>query len=280
MLNKLLTPLIRMLAPCVGRGWGDTRIGQWAFPFFWKLFGDNRDVETLEGITINLKEAGPFMSAILASTKTYEPLETRLFKSCLREGMIIADVGASLGWYSLVASKIVGNKGKIYAFEPLPSSYANLLRNIELNSYTNIVPINKAVSDGCGTAKLYLGWNNVERSSFAKVSRNFLEVETTRLDSYSDRFDVVRMDIEGAEPLALKGMKNLPKVMFLEFQPKRLKDLGFSPEEYLIHLREYYNVSVIHRRAKCVEGIAQYQQIEKSLIECNANLMCVREETK
>jgi len=280
MLRKLLTPVIRMLAPFVGKGWGNTRVGYIVFPIFWKIFGDNREVETLEGIRIDVKEAGPFMSAILASTKTYEPLETQLFKSYLKEGMIVADVGADIGWYSLIASKIVGSKGRVYAFEPLPASYENLLRNIKLNKCTNIIPIRKAVSNKEGTARLHLGWNNAEMSSLAKVGKKFVEVETTRLDSYSDKFDVIKMDIEGAEPLALDGLENMPKVLFTEFQPRRLKQLGRSPEEFLEHLKKYFDIQVLNSKTKKAKIVTQYRDIEESIIGSDTNLFCVRKETK
>ena len=280
MLKKLLTPFVRMLAPCVGRGWGNTQIGQWVFPAFWKIFGDNRDVETLEGITIDLKEAGPFMSAILASTKTYEPLETQLFKSYLKEGMIVADVGADIGWYSLVASKMVGSKGKVYAFEPLPASFENLLRNIKLNNCTNIIPIRKAISNKEGTTRLYLGWNNAEMSSLAKVSRNFTEVETTRLDFYSDKFDIVKMDIEGAEPLAFDSLGNIPKVLFTELQPRRLIQLGFSPEEFLERLQKYFDIQVLNSKTRKTKIVTQYRDVEESIVGSDTNLFCVRKEAK
>lgn len=280
MLNKLLTPFIGMLAPLVGRGWGNTRIGYIVFPIFWKLFGDNREVETLEGISIDLKGAGPFMSAILASTKTYEPLETQLFKSCLKEGMIVADIGADIGWYSLIASKMVGSKGKVYAFEPLPASYENLLRNIELNKCTNIIPVKKAISDKEGTARLYLGWNNAEMSSLAEVGRNFIEIETTRLDSYSDKFDIVKMDIEGAEPLAFDSLGNIPKALFTELQPRRLMQLGFSPEEFLERLLKYFDIRVLNSKTQKAKIVMQYRDVEESIVGSDTNLFCVRKEAK
>jgi len=270
----------RLIAPFVGKGWGGNKIVLKVFPILWKLFGNNQEIETLEGFKVSLERASPFMVAVISSTKTYEPFETGLFKSYLREGMVVADIGASLGWYSLVASKIVGNKGKIYAFEPQPSSYASLLKNIELNNCKNIVPIRKAVSNKKGIAKLHLSESNAEMSSFAKVGRDFVEVETTRLDAYSDKFDIVKMDIEGAEPLAFDSLGNIPRVLFTELQPRRLKQLGFSPEEFLERLQKYFDIQVLNSKTKKTKIVTQYRDVEESIVGSDTNLFCVRKEAK
>ena len=85
-----------------------------------------------------------------------EKYETELFKKMVQDGMVVVDIGANIGYYTLIAAKLVGNKGIVYAFEPEPSNYELLCQNIAINGYTNVVPIEKAVSKTSGKTKLYV----------------------------------------------------------------------------------------------------------------------------
>lgn len=85
----------------------------------------------------------------------WEKYKTELFKKIITQGMTVVDIGASIGYYTLIAAKLVGKTGVVYAFEPEPCNYELLIKNIELNGFTNIVPIKKAVSNRHGKAKLY-----------------------------------------------------------------------------------------------------------------------------
>ena len=70
--------------------------------------------------------------------------------------MTVVDIGANYGSYTLIASKLVGNDGRVYAFEPEPGNYDILVKNIEMNGYTNVTPIRKAVSNKQGKVRLYV----------------------------------------------------------------------------------------------------------------------------
>ena len=87
--------------------------------------------------------------------KAYEPDVTLIFKNEIKNGDIVMDVGADYGYFSLLASGLVGNDGKVYAFEPFPFAYQNLIENIKLNKFTNIIPIQKAVNKGNGKRKFF-----------------------------------------------------------------------------------------------------------------------------
>ena len=88
--------------------------------------------------------------------KIWEPLESKLFCCSISKGDIVIDIGAHIGWYSLLASRRVGKEGIVYAFEPEPISFNILVKNIKLNDITNIVPIKKALSDSSGIQLLYI----------------------------------------------------------------------------------------------------------------------------
>ena len=82
----------------------------------------------------------------LLSKGAYEPFETELFKKNLEKGEVVLDIGAHIGYYTLIAAKIVGNEGKVFAFEPAPDNYALLEKNVNANGYKNVILEQKAAS--------------------------------------------------------------------------------------------------------------------------------------
>jgi FkbM family methyltransferase len=82
--------------------------------------------------------------------------ETKFLKKIIKKGDTVIDVGANIGYYTLLFSKLVGKEGKIYAYEPLPENFKLLKKNIFINKYKNIVLINRALSNKEKNAKLYI----------------------------------------------------------------------------------------------------------------------------
>jgi len=106
-------------------------------------------------IYVNSRDKGEVTSALLGNEK-YSPFLTSIIESNLPKGGICIDVGAHIGYYTLAMARQVGSKGKIYSYEPAPSNYNLLLKNISANSYTNIVTSSKAASSEVGISKLLL----------------------------------------------------------------------------------------------------------------------------
>ncbi len=73
----------------------------------------------------------------------YEPETTDLFVSLLHEGDVVVDIGAHIGYYTLLAARTVGKDGKVFAFEPDPDNYALLVKNVEMNGYNNVTAVQK-----------------------------------------------------------------------------------------------------------------------------------------
>jgi FkbM family methyltransferase len=176
-----------------------------------------------------------------------------LIKRKIKPDMTVLDLGANIGFYTLYAAKLVGNKGKVYAFEPEPKNYQLLLRNIQINNFKNIIPIQKAVSNSNGKTQLYLDKTNLCKHSFSENNisekSGSIEVETTTLDTFFkdklefDRIDFIKIDVEGAEGLAIKGaqkiLQNKNLQILLEFWPSGQKNMGTDPFELLKCLQEY-----------------------------------------
>ncbi len=141
--------------------------------------------------------------------------ENRVCKATLRflkSGAVCADVGAHIGFFTLLMAKIVGPRGKVYAFEAFPENAALLRSNVKLNAYENTVVVeNKAVgSTSCEDVALYLGPSSFESSIMLHQDCDSITVPGISLgDYFSDveQLDFVKMDIEGAESQAIPAMR-------------------------------------------------------------------------
>jgi len=181
----------------------------------------------------------------LAFFRVYEKGETELFKRVVREGMTVVDLGANIGYYTLLAAKLVGDKGRVFAFEPTPNNFDLLVKNIEVNGYKNIVAQQKAVSNRNGTTKLFLypGDPNASNIYDSCSGRDSIMVGVTSLDSFWQSegcppIDVIKMDIEGGEMAALEGMteiisRNDNLRIMTEFFPEDLQRAGVAPLDFL-----------------------------------------------
>ena len=107
----------------------------------------------------------PFDSLKLSINKSYEEFETKLVKDIIKEGNVVVDIGANIGYFTLIFSRLVGRKGEVFAFEPEPNNFNLLKKNIEINDYKNVNLINKAVSNKSGKIELYLDDVNTGRHS-------------------------------------------------------------------------------------------------------------------
>ncbi len=128
----------------------------------------------------------------------------------IKEGDIVIDCGAYLGFFAIYAAKKAGEKGRIFAFEPDPKNYKILERNVSLSGQKNITIINKALFNKTGN----LSWNSSStRSSYKNNGPEENKVFCATLDSELERLninkvDFIKMDIEGAEIEALEGAKD------------------------------------------------------------------------
>jgi FkbM family methyltransferase len=197
----------------------------------------------IDGLTFYLNPKDGYLTQVVLSYGTYEPEETRVFRSKCRPGDTVIDVGANVGWYTIIASKFVGNNGRVIAFEPEPENFAILKRNVLANGCDNVTLEQKALSNAAGELTLYLDEANKGRhSTVLDWKGKTIKVEALRLDDYlENRFkkvDFVKIDVEGAEPMVLEGMKRAvesnPAIrLVVEFAPERWVAAGHQPEQFL-----------------------------------------------
>lgn len=179
--------------------------------------------------------------------------EVRLNKFLLRElkeGMTFFDVGSCLGYYSLLAAKLVGPKGAVHAFEPNPTLISILRGN--LGGRPNVQVVNKAVSGATGSVEFhvaplpFIGTSSI-RAGWQTRKTELVTAEATSLDDYCRASgahpDIIKLDVEGVEDEVIKGAAGLLRerapVLVLEvFAPpiesdrnslKLLRELGYEP---------------------------------------------------
>lgn len=142
-----------------------------------------------------------------------EPEQTRALMDLLGPGQVFYDIGANVGYYTLLASRLVGETGSVIALEPAERNLAYLRRHLAINDVGNARVIPEAVADHVGEARFDAGANPAE-GHLAGIrdgdgSRTGPMVPVTTLDALVERTalapNVVKMDIEGAELLALQG---------------------------------------------------------------------------
>ena len=211
----------------------------------------------------------------LATREVYEPMETALLVKELRKGDVFVDIGANIGYYTLIAARAVGESGRVRAFEPDPANFKLLVRNVAANGYSNADLMELAVSDREGDAKLYLNETNRgdHRIYDAGEKRGAVPIRTVTLDGYfkklDKRVDFIKMDVQGAEALALAGMKGLlrrnRKVKLLtEFDPGHLRNCGSDAARFLSDLREAgFKLFEVSEKEKTVKPASDRYLLER-----------------
>src|SRR3989344_5029290 len=112
---------------------------------------------------------------------SYESEQVSIFEKELKDGDVFFDIGANVGFYSLLAAEIIGKDGKVFSFEPLPENFKYLKKHIEINNYKNIFPFETAISDKVGIA--FLG-NIINRSQGYLIDSGGLRGETISIDEW------------------------------------------------------------------------------------------------
>lgn len=137
----------------------------------------------------------------------YESDKVRRFAAAISGSRIVYDVGANVGYYSVLASKVLDRTGQVIAFEPDPQNIAFLHRHLEVNGIENVQVVEAAVSDRCGEA---IFQQEPSRYMGALSQNGTLRVRILSLDDFirSGAFpspDVIKIDVEGAEQHVLSG---------------------------------------------------------------------------
>lgn len=200
-----------------------------------------------------------YISADIERDRVWEPFETEIFRRLCQPDSSVVDIGANIGWYSVIASLNLSKDGELIAFEPDESNYSVLRSNLaSLEPWKNIQTRLEAVGERRATSRLYLSGENLgDHHLFAgDDARDFVDVHVVTLDEVfgsSRRVpSLVKSDTQGSEAKILKGASRLlaggwrPE-MIVEFWPYGLTSCGDDPFTYWSTLRDLgYDVYRVH----------------------------------
>ena len=244
-MTSLLHSLIRLYCSHSPVEFGKGRLQKIGRSF---LRGRTLQVPTRHGIEVEISLPEDAGWEMLYYRRTFETGTTEAFDKLLRRDDVFFDIGANIGWYSLIAAKLAP-EGIVHAFEPVPFIFGKLQRNWELNGFTNEVHFNNIAlgeeEDGEITIYTFEGLYH-GHSSLSTLDRKDYRASTipmTTLDRYIaerkiSRVDLIKMDTEGAELKVLHGATNLlksnqPPVWVIELNTETSNSFGHTPADVL-----------------------------------------------
>lgn len=205
--------------------------------------------ETAEGRFV-LDPRDRIISWSIICKGTWEPDESRVLGALIRSGDVVIDIGAHVGWYTMLFSNRAGETGQVFAFEPAPENFSLLKANVELNGRKNVRIENVALGDRTGEVILGRGGDNFgdHYVTFGRASPppEGVAIPCMRLDdalAAPDRIRLIKLDCQGSEPAILAGATNaLARCAFLatEFWPAGMRRAGFEARDYAALLASHF----------------------------------------
>lgn len=213
----------------------------------------------------------------------YEPYETQLILRQTKKGNIVIDVGANIGYYTVLLADKVGKTGKVYAFEPDKVNFEILKKNIEANNLKNVEIINAAVGSKAGKLKLHkskenLGDHKLYKTPLGSAASPLDEGETVKIikldDFIKEKMDLMKIDTQGWEPEVIEGAKKIisknKPIMFLEYSPASYQIAKLDGQKMIKNLRKIY---------KNIWWIDEWLYIYKNLKQKEIDKICATNKT-
>jgi FkbM family methyltransferase len=182
---------------------------------------------------------------------TTEPSIQQAVCEHLHAGDVFYDVGANVGFFTVIAARRVGPFGRVAAFEPVPATVEALLRNLQLNGFDNVTVVPKAAAASSALAQFEVGETSTQSrlrtDGRGDLSQRVIEVETIPIDELVERGDLeppslVKIDVEGAELEAVRGMRRTIQ----RYRPVILCEMHGTNAEFAALMRELgYDVAVV-----------------------------------
>jgi FkbM family methyltransferase len=262
----------------------------WRFvPFvqrkFKSLSGEpiSRVVKTRHGFKMNVN-LGDFIGRHIFLHGEYEDYVTRVFYKLLQPGDVVLDVGANIGYFTLLSASIVGKSGRVISFEASPQIFTYLSSNLSLNESENVESFCAAVGDKNGQVEFFeaddshLGLSSLRHLDNNNSKR--IMIDMIELNCFAENFpkvQLVKVDVEGGEMRVFQGMQKIlerdnPFLVF-EVTDVMLKELGSSKNELLNWLSDRsYKIFQISNNTICPipKGSGQFNALG---VPCNKHSM-------
>ncbi|MFA5317851.1 MAG: FkbM family methyltransferase [Patescibacteria group bacterium] len=219
-------------------------------------------------------------------TDRYEPETTALFKKIIKPGMVVIDIGAHIGYYTRLFSKLTGAEGKVISFEPEPDNFQLLQKNTA--NLKNVKLFNLAVSDQNNKIAFFKVKNSTGCHSIIPTDNaDKIIISAITIDNFINqndiKIDVIKIDIEGGETKALSGMTEFLKntshlKLVTELSADSLKLAAIEPKKFLNQLRSYgfilFEISDNGKTAPLAEN--KIIKEDGSLAEKSINLLAIK----
>lgn len=203
------------------------------------------DVRVFGGLTLRCYPDSPSASLVIYCDESPDYHEMHFMRRYLKLGDAVLDVGANVGVYTLLAASLVGARGRVVSFEPGPLARSRLLENVQLNGLGNVEVHACALGEQTGEVHFLDRCDTTNRmQTQSDLGQSSIRVPVARLDDVvSLECALGKMDIEGAEPLALRGAGRLmaganPPVWLLELNGS-LHAFGHTEQAFAAWLAEH-----------------------------------------
>jgi len=217
----------------------------------------------------------------------YEAVISNIFRRLIEPGDVCLDIGANIGWYTTLFQKLAGTHGQVHSFEPVPHIFDHLGRNVKLNSPPDNVTLNNlALGNEEKNVELHVfadmpdGHSSIstfEHSDFETFTSKMITLDSYLIERKIDNVSVVKMDVEGAELMALQGASDLfkqkrPPVFEIEMALATSKGFGYIPNDLIEFIRSQadYDFYAIDETHGTLRQIAGFQSDD-----IGANVLCL-----
>jgi FkbM family methyltransferase len=227
----------------------------------------------LQGYRMLVRRSDPDIGGVIARDHSYEPQVSRCLRTILREGSVFVDVGANIGYFSLLAASLVAEHGRVIAVEARADNVELLRRSALDNGFAQIEIHTCAAAERSGELIFYASGSAHSNGRVVREveawSSGLPRVRAAALDELLrdvPRIDAVKLDIEGSEPRALEGMRELVRrhrpVLLTEFSPQLLRLVSAcDPADYLESLAATHLLYILPR-----DGSAELGPLDSSAI--------------
>jgi FkbM family methyltransferase len=204
----------------------------------------------------------------------WEPAETLVLQRMLQSGMSVIDIGAHVGYFSVLMAQCVGSTGRVTAFEPDPAHFRLLCANLLINECDQVEARRLAITDARDQGRLYRSPVNPGDQRLHPVAgRSSVPVRCESLDGQLGQagIDLVKMDCQGSEPMILDGMSGLIQRnrdrmgLLMEFAPGLLIQSGSSVEMFSRRLRSAGAHAFVVKRSGNAARLLELDSLEAGL---------------
>ena len=235
---------------------------------------NNIGIKKIDNHIIYFNHEDEFLFQWIKGLESSEKFVTDLIKKNVTEGMTAVNIGANVGYYTLVLARQVGENGNVYSFEPFSDTVKNLKRTVKENGYNNVKIIPKAVTNKTGIDKMTVT-PSCAHNIITPMDGNLekIEIDVTTLDDFfadkNPKVDFIMMDAEGSEPYIFDGIKKLVEnnpdlEIITEYNAFPLGIVGTSGEDFYKKIKNYgfyiYNIDELTHK---VVPITKYELLTR-----------------